>query len=433
MTPRWLAGSRALARRLLPLTMGVVVAIFVASTIYSQVLLTSDVEAFDIASNSAPSIADLANARAQLRALEREADRIVAAEDQAAADRARATYADHRRVIDAALTQYLKTPDYPGEHELFAHVPAGLAALDALVADGQAARPSDRVAAQRRIETAIDELESSMHAVSELNRRELLKSAQEIARIGRRKNVYAFVLDGLGIVVAFIATMLAARTVERFIATMRRRAREIEHLAIQVGHEIANPLMPIMAALRMLEQRDGDEEQQRTALARARRSLQRIEESIGRLATFAQAGVPSNDPLPRTLLAPALAAAAGPAGAGVAIDPTWHVAVPEPTLQDLLADLFAGCVPPGGAPLAAVAVRASRDHVRLTLERPTDGDGAHDPFDPFDPQLHVPGMSHPGIDLRLAKVRRQVEACGGAVGARRGKNVQRLWIELPRA
>jgi signal transduction histidine kinase len=429
MAPRWIAGSRALARRLLPLTMGVVVATFVASTIYSQLLLTNDVDALDIASNSAPSIADIANARAGLRALARSADRAVTAADPQIAAQARADYAQQRLAVDAALADYGKTPDYRGERELFVRVPAGLAQLDALVAAGAPGREVDRSAAQRAVEAAIDEVESSLRQVADLNLRHLRSSAETIARVGRRKNVYAFLLDGFGIVVAFIATVLATRTVERFIATLRRRARELEHMAIQVGHEIANPLTPIQVALRTFDERDGDEHE-RNALARARRSVHRIEESIGRLTTFARAGLSPAEPSARALVAPALHAAAAQAGLTVAADPMLEVACSDALLRALLADLLGGSAPTGGTPLAGVEVRAFRRRVRVTVLRPPDGDRA---ADPFDPQLHIPGSEHPGIDLRLATVRRTVEACHGSVGARNRRGVQQVWIELPRA
>lgn len=430
MVGRWLAGSKALGRRILPLTMGVVVAFFVASTIYTQLLLDSDVDVVDIAANSAPSIAELANARAELRDLGREADRAVAATDPAVAAAARAAYAQHRHVVDVALVEYRKTPDYTGEHELFARVPVELEQLDLLVADGVGAPALERSAARRRVEAAIDQLESSMRQVSELNRSHLVSSAQTIVTVGRRRNLYAFVFDVVGILIAFVATVLATRTVERYMATLSRRTRELEHLAIQVGHEIATPLTPIDVALRLCEEQPDGDEHRRTVLARARRSLNRIEESIGRLSTFAQAGMAPKEPLPRTLLAPLLEAAARTAGVNATADPSWHVGCAEPALRDLLADFFVASVPPGGAPLAGVDVRASANHVRVTLlcapGQPWAGD-------PFDPQLHNPASVHPGIDLRLATVRRRVETYGGTVGVHRNKHQQRLWIELPRA
>jgi hypothetical protein len=93
----------------------------------------------------------------------------------------------------------------------------------------------------------------------------------------------------------------------------------------------------------------------------------------------------------------------------------------------LLDDLLAASTPPPGG----IDVTASSGRVRVSVVRTSDGDTGGDPF---DPQLHSPGADHPGIDLRLATVRRYVEACGGTVGARRRRGEHgRLWIELPRA
>ncbi len=428
MAARWLMGSRVLARRLLPLTMGVVVAIFVASTIYTELLLNSDVGALDIASNSAPSIAQMARARGELRAIERAADRAIAPATPAAAASARAVYAERRSSVDTALAAYVRSPFYRGELALYQRVQVALARLDAIVANGAAAPDGERSAGTQRVEQAVDEVDSAMREISELNRHQLQASAATIARIGRRRNRYAFALNGVGILIAFIATVLAIRTVERFIATLDRRARELEYLAIQVGHEIANPLVPIQVVLRTSDEHL--DEAQRDALGRARRALARIEESIIRLTAFARAGIPPAAPPPRTPLLPALEAAAHAAGVSATADPTWHVGCAAPMLRELFGDLLGGSVPPGGAPLAGVEVHASGRYVRVSVVRAPDGPGA---ADPFDPQLHTPGSEHPGIDLRLAAVRRRVEACGGAVGVRRDRRHQRLWIDLPRA
>jgi signal transduction histidine kinase len=382
--------------------MAIVVAVFVAATAYTQFLLTSDVDALDIASNAAPSVAYLADARAELRLLARDA-----------ASGARRSYAEHRRALDAALVEYAKTPDYPGEHDLYVTVRDDLALLDT------------RMAAHASIDKELDDVDASMHALSELNRSHLVHSEQAIARAGRRRNRLAFVLDGIGIAIACFATILAIRTVERYIATLRRRARELEHLAIQVGHDIANPLAPIQVV--MHEDDATQDPMRQKALERGRRALQRIQATIERLSLFARAGVAPPPPLPSTPLEPALRAAARAAGLEVTVDPAWQVRCAEPVLRDLLADLVSATVPSTGDIDVSVSPRSVRVAVRCT----PDGDGAGDPF---DPRLHTPGAEHPGIDLRLATVRRYVEAHGGTVGWRRPRGErEELWIELPRA
>src|SRR5512146_82848 len=225
-----LVGSRTLARRSLPLTMSVVVVVFVAATLYSQRLLHTDVDALDIAGNSAPGIAALADARAELRVLARIAARADGADG----------WPEHRRGVDLALADYERTPNYPGEAALDAEVRRKLLRVDEVVRDR---------APGAAVEAAIDDLDSALFALSELNRRHLVDSAAAIARSGRRRNLYAFILDGVAIMIAFFATLLAARTVDRHVQMLDRRTRELEHMAIQIGHEIANPLAPIQVAL----------------------------------------------------------------------------------------------------------------------------------------------------------------------------------------
>jgi len=402
-----------MTRRLLPATMGIVVAVFIAATAYTQLLLNSDVDAIDIASNSAPSIAYLADARATLRLVARDAARAAAAESPVAAKAARLAYAEHRRAIDAALAENAKTPEYPGERERQGEVVAALARLD------------ERMAAGAGVDQAIDQADESMRALSQLNGTYLVSAERAIGRRARRRNFYAFLLDGVGVLVALLATLLAMRTVERYLSTLGRRARELEHLAIQVGHDIANPMAPIQVALH------GDDESldpaHKKARERARRSLARIQETIARLSQFARAAVPPASAAPDTPLAPALVAAARAVGLDARVDPVWRVRCPEPALRTLLDDLLAASAPPAGG----IDVTVSASRVRISVVRTSDGDGG---ADPFDPQLHTPGADFPGIDLRLATVRRYVEASGGTVGARRGRGQRdQLWIELLRA
>jgi signal transduction histidine kinase len=409
--------ARSLSRRLLPLMTGVVVVSFVAATLYTQLLLGSDVDALDIAFNSAPSIAELADARAEVRALGNLAERVAAAD---ATERARVAYADQRRLLEESLARYRQTPSYPGENELYLDLRAQLQRLDSAV--NQAAVDTMPVS------TRVDELEATIGRLSQLNRRHMETAARAITLGERRRNQYAFLLDGVAILIALVAVAIAARTVERYIATVDRRAKELEHLAIQVGHEIANPLTPIQVALRLADE-SGDDDV-RVASARASRSLARIQDTIGRLTDFAKAALPPAEPPPATVLAPPLAEAARAIGVAVTVDPTWRVACAESTLRELLPMLFGGSVAAGGAVPLEIEVRASPHHVRVAVHAPLDPSAGGDPF---DPHLRDLASGRPGIDLRLATVRRIVEACGGRVGARRQRTHRCLWIELLRA
>ena len=88
-----------------------------------------------------------AGRRARRAAPARRRRRAVAATDRTvAAGGARAAYEAHRHVVEDALAEYAKTPDYTGEAELYRAWPVALA-LARLVADG-VARP--RSSAARR-------------------------------------------------------------------------------------------------------------------------------------------------------------------------------------------------------------------------------------------------------------------------------------------
>jgi signal transduction histidine kinase len=404
--------------------MGFVVVLFAGATMYSQRLLGTDVDALDIASNAAPSIAELADARGELPALDHAADDFLLARDEAGRDRARAAFQAARRALDRELAAYEQTPNYPGEQAAYARVKEQLRRLDAdLLGSAYGTGPTalPRMRAQMR---AVDD---GLHAVSDINRHYLNTSSQTIARSGRRRNLYALLLDGIAIALATLATVMASRYVNRHIATLARRAKELEHLAIQVGHEIANPLTPIQVALRFGT--ESSDEHLRTASERATHALTRIRGSIDRLIDFARASQPAGART-RAPLAAALKEAAGAAGLDVTVDAELRVACSEEHLREILRGLFVGSVAPGQHGPLSARVSTSSSWVRIDVESPPD-EGATS--DPFDPQLRDPESGLPGMDLRLATVRRQVEACGGRVGVRQRRPRQCLWIQLPRA
>ena len=265
------------------------------------------------------------------------------------------------------LAAYAQTANYVGEPELYEVAKAKLAAVDEALRAGAVAPTGERATAMGRLDEAIGQLDGALQALSELNGAHLQTAAASLARMGRRRNRWVFLLDGFAILAAIGATLLAARTVERYLATLARRARELEHLAIEVGHEIATPLVPIELALGTDEGSAG--EPKHAGMARARRSVQRIKSSLERLTTFAASARPPEPPLPRTPLAPALETIAREAGLAVAADPAWAVCCPELSLQALLRDLFAAA-----GKIESVEVAEAGTSVRLSVARTPPGD-----------------------------------------------------------
>ena len=232
----WLNGSRRLVRRILPLTMGGVVAIFLVSTAYTELLLNDEVDALDIASNSAPSVAYLSDARGELREIARAGERGSRVDHPGVVAEARAAYVARRHDLDVMLAAYSQMANYVGEPELYDVAKAKLAAVDEALRAGAVAPNKERATATGRFDDAVGQLDGALQALSELNGAHLQSAAASLARMGRRRNRWVFLLDGFAILAALGATLLAARTVERYLATLARRARELEHLAIEVGH-----------------------------------------------------------------------------------------------------------------------------------------------------------------------------------------------------
>jgi signal transduction histidine kinase len=374
--------------------MAAVVVSFTGGTVFTQYLLHSEVVATDISGNAAPGVVLLADARADLRAVER------------AMHNHPGDYPGARRRLDETLARYRATPDFPGEAALFAAVPGMLARLD------------ERFAARSpEADGVMDQLDRRLRELMELNRAELHQSIAALVRHERISNRWAVTLDGVAIGIAVLATWLVSRTVARYLGALARRSRELELLAVQVGHEIANPLVPLQAAVALGGERAPPDEV--AVYERAARSLERIRASLDRLVEFAEATRPPAGAIAPSPLKPALEEA-GVAATG---DLDATVACAPATLAAVVHDLVAAAHP------TRLEVRSSRRGVRVSLESDGDaGDG-----NPFDPELFEEGSGRPGIDLRLAAVRRRVEAHGGTVGYRRARGRRTLWIELPGA
>lgn len=372
-----------------------VVASFVAGTLVTQYQLSSEVDAMDIAGNAVPDIASIAEARATLRAIERAAAN--------AGD-----YALQRKRLDENLLRYRTSPEYPGEANLFAPIPDLLRGLDELVARD----PASTQLAQR-----IDEIDRQLHDLMELSRTQLHSSAAAMIRKERRSNRFAVTLDAAAICIAIVATWLVSKTLEEYLSRFKRRSRELEHLAIQVGHEIANPLVPLQHAISLGAERVIAE---RPIFDRASRSLERIRSSLDRLIRFAESAVPPANSGVSVPVRPALVNASPAGSIPMSGDLDCNVFCAPATLAEMLHDLVAAANP------SRIVVKRSRKNVRLSFE----GGSENGTTVPFDPELYDERSGHPGIDLRLAAVRRRVEANGGAVGFRQRNGQRTLWIEL---
>ena len=111
-----------------------------------------------------------------------------------------------------------------------------LARVDEAVARGDGLGSDS--ASRRQMATAIDEIDRTLRSLSEVNRTQMQVAARAIAAKERRFTRYAFALDGVALVIAVIATWLVAQAIRRYALQLQRRSTELEHLAVQVGHEM---------------------------------------------------------------------------------------------------------------------------------------------------------------------------------------------------
>lgn len=392
--------------------MAVVVGSFLTGTLYTQFLLSRDSAALDMAYDAAPSMALLADARLDVR-------------DIAHAAHEGRQDADARDRLTQVLARYQAMPFGAGEYQHYARVAPLIARLDALLAAlGSPAPPS-----HMEIRAITVPLDNALSELSQLNRRKLETTADSMRSKIRHANTLALALDGGALLLAVLMTWLVLGTIEKLVATLDRRSYELEHLAVQVCHELANPMLPLQAALEVMERqtRNGPVQE---ALARAERSLSRIRGSIDKLLTFASSALPPSAPPPSTALRPVIAAVAEPLGLKVAVDAELEVACEEPVLREMVAQLLA--VSMASAPLSLITeVHPTGRSVRIAVCCRYPGRAPSD--EPFEAELLGVASGRPGIDLASAILRRRVETRDGRIGVWRAGHWRELFIELPRA
>ena len=413
-----------------------VVASFVASALYSHSRLSSAAEALSIATNAAPSIRYVADARMHLHRLALPLSYEVAAADSPTVA---ASIANERRLLDDNLSSYYKLPVYAGERDLqralkapLDKLDAGLASVRERLAAGEKA--SARTVVFEQIGGVLDELDDRLRQLVELNGGHLEADATEIQRKQRRYNKMIFVLYGVSILIAALATLLVISAVRRYFSVLDRRARELEFFAIQVGHDILNPLTAVLAGLRIArDQASGDSLRQ--TLDRSLRGVDRIQEQLAGLRSFAaSAAERSSSGTPASVKACLEGAVAALAHAGARIvcesaEDVW-VDCPNEILERIVRALLADAVTRSGSDTVRVRVVASARRVHVEIEGgPVPARGV----DLFSARVRGPDSGYPGIDLAMLGARRLTEAYGGVVGTRAAGDDCVTFLELPRA
>jgi len=224
-----------------------------------------------------------------------------------------------------------------------------------------------------------------------------------------------------GIAGAVLLLRRALRSLAGEQAAASARSADLEAFAARAAHELRTPLQTVALALRALERGSGPR-----ALDKARRSADRLRETVDGLLEFSRAGVaPGREAAAdlgsvvgevREELAPHLAAAR--VAFEVDVPPGTNVAMATAYLATVLRNVVGNAVKHGEG-CGCIRVRAQAAAGAVHVEVADDGPGIPPEALPrvFEPFFRAT-TKIPGHGLGLATVRRLVEAHHGAVRIR---------------
>lgn len=404
-----------------------VVVISAASTVYGRWRFLALDQAVSMATNGAPSVRLIAVARSELLQLRRIAEAALAGDGPGIGNAL--TSAGAR--VGEALTAEIRTPDYPGEHEIGERAMAALAKLQlALRQTGGADRLSTAQHAQ--IEHASDELDARLDELHLANAVFMQRDADWLVSQQREAMSRVFWIDVATLIGSALVAFLLVRLVRQYLTVAARRTRELEYFAVQVGHDVFNPLLPIRVTLELVQEL-APSTISKDAIARSLRGVDRIRRSTEALLAFARAGTPPAPDHRASVRVCVRSLADGAADPRVSVAPVEDVTVhaSEMTLDALLsAYLHEALRLARPSEPIRVMVGTKGDRVRIAFHHPLHGQEPRS-AELFAPRIRERASGAPGIELELVAARSIVEAHGGAVGAGASGEDHVLWFELP--
>jgi hypothetical protein len=415
---------RAIAT-VLALTVTAIIGIFLLAGIYARSRMSSSAEALRIAANGAPSVRYLAAARNDVRDLRRMLA-LSANVDAPMLEGLQRT----RKSLAAHLADERKTPSYTNEAELSHQAAMDLARLEEAL--GQLAEGTVSPALRMLIEQRIEALDAILDRQHELDSTLLQRDALAILANERDASRLFLELDALSIALALLAGALMLRVLNRHFELLRRRALELEYFAVQVGHDIFNPLTPIKLTLDLCHERAVDDTL-RTATARSLRSVERLRHAAEALLAFAHAGRPPAESDRAGLKESIEAAVVALSPVTVAVEPfedrliRASASVVDGLMRVLLREAIRQSDP---APAISVVVSRREDQARIEIRIPRRREQPR-ASQLFAPQVRGPSSGAPGIDVELFAARRVVEAHRGRIGVQDQGEVRVLWFQLP--
>lgn len=426
-----------------------VVSAFAASTLYTDRQLHGVVSrASDIAQDTMPSITHLSVLRSHLRELDH------------ALDGAALGYAWSRTAVDSTIAHVTQ------EFEAYARVTSEPDERDAW---GSASRPLERVRAfawtmmdllrtgdgagaravfDAQLRPEIDRADQAVLRLIEINTRQALTAAAQVATARRRAQLYGLALDGSSILVAIGFALVAFRAVRRHDRLLERRANELDDFASRVAHDIESPLLPATIALDRAAHELPDESPIRRAAQRGLRALEHVRTIVEDLLAFARRDTSADNKAAMARVRDVVDAVvdqAEPAAQShrveIAVEPfsdSLAVACAPGVLESVLSNLVRNALLYMGDARERridLRVRDFGDAVFIAVSDTGPGlpSGVEDAIND-----RVQGGAPPrALGLGLATVKRLVEAHGGAISVESGTHGAgggtTFWLELPKA
>ncbi|MDB4944597.1 MAG: Tricarboxylate transport sensor protein TctE [Labilithrix sp.] len=442
--PRKSAAATRAPQRTLIVALLVVTASFVASSAYSQFLISGiHGDAVDISSTTAPSIELLVSMRLDVTQLSMEL-------------RAMST---QKKPVDVAIIHQRKdkldrdSADYiavaePTDKDIEARIAAADRQFDAAVEHMEAALVTGQLGTAQHISE--EELSPASLALSTAVLNAMTVASQEAAALAKKIELrrssslrITWGLDALCAITAVFAAVVVLRTLRSYREVLEsrnalyaRRADELETFASRVAHDIVNPLGTIKMGLELVRERTADPKLV-PIVTRTLSSVERALAMVRDLLTFARAGTAPSAGAEADLAA-AIASvneelADEAKAAGITLVepkvPACTVLCSPGILASILSNLVRNGIkyassPPGHAgqrDVREIRIQGATKGTEVEVEVSDTGPGIPAAELPLIWLPYVRGgdaAARPGLGLGLATVKRLVEAHGGSVSVR---------------
>lgn len=429
----------------------ITVASFISATAYTQNRLTrlDDLSA-TLETNAVPTLEILSRLALRLTRLGQKLDEVTGG-------RTRRTEVlgivmTDVRAIEDDLASYLRLPPLPGERDfleaLRAAVSRALGEVKSALAIETARKPGGSTADWATVNSSLDAAVRGVVAALEYDVTQSRVMARDVRDVRMTRQRTIMRLDALASGIALVAVAIAHRASRRHdnllhehSALLSARVSELDRFAGRVAHDILSPLGTIGLALSMLS-RSADAETQ-TYIGRSRRALQRVQQLVEALLTFARSGARPDRTAACSadaVLADAVADCSHAAAArGIELvldtDRPLPAACALGVIASIAQNLLRNAITyMGSRPVRRIVVRGRAREAMIRIEVEDTGPGISLDVQStiFQPFVRGGRETSGGIGLGLATVKRLAEAHGGAAGLHSTVGVGTVfWVELP--